>query len=247
MPIVRSPSYAAALVALAGALLAGVGCTGPDRSATTASTGTPASTAPVTGPSSDPDLVQLQPGAPGEANRTLGADATLTTEDWNHEDLAFVQMMVPHHRQALEMSDLAPERASSPTVLALAERIDAAQAPEILLMAGWLAEQGVAVPEPGDDPSLWDHAQHGHEGMEGMLTRREMATLAGARGPDFDRLYLVGMIGHHQGAIDMAGDVMRAGSDARVLELAEDVASGQAAEIARMEAMLVDLGLAGAR
>ena len=155
--------------------------------------------------------------------------------------MAFVQMMVPHHRQALEMAALAPERAASPQVLALARRIDAAQAPEIWLMSQWLAAEGVDVPQPGDDPGQWDHGAHGHAGMAGLLSPEEMAALIRAEGGDFDRLFLEGMIRHHDGAVQMATEAMPESTDARVLELMEEVATGQLAEIARMRRLLEQL------
>lgn len=191
--------------------------------------------------STDPGVVQVQPGAPGEAAATLDADAVVGGPGWNHDDLAFVQMMVPHHQQALEMAELAESRADSPEVARLAARIDAAQGPEILLMAGWLAEQGVAVPGPSDDPSAWDHSSHGHAGMAGMLDAEQMAALAEAEGVEFDRLFLEGMISHHEGAVEMALDVLTGGQDQRVLELADDVNAGQSAEIARMQRALTGL------
>lgn len=196
---------------------------------------------PVAATPPDPGVAQVQPGAPGEAATTLAADATVGGPGWNHDDLAFVQMMVPHHQQALEMAELAESRAASPDVVGLAARIDAAQGPEILLMAGWLAEQGVDVPGPGDDPGEWDHSAHGHSGMAGILTPEEMAALAAADGTDFDRLFLEGMIRHHEGAVEMAVDVLGAGQDQRVLELADDVNAGQSAEIARMQRVLAGL------
>ena len=108
-------------------------------------------------------------------------------------------------------------------------------------MAGWLDEQGVDVPQAGDDPAMWDHGSHGHDGMVGMLSAAELADLAGAEGAEFDRLFLAGMIRHHEGALEMARAVMRGGTNPRVLELAEDVNAGQAAEIARMRALLARL------
>ncbi|ANH36654.1 hypothetical protein I601_0200 [Nocardioides dokdonensis FR1436] len=192
-------------------------------------------------PLPDPGVTQVQPGAPGEPARELAADARVGTPGWNHDDLAFVQMMVPHHQQALEMAALAQTRASSPDVLGLARRIEAAQGPEIVLMAGWLAEQGVDVPAPGDAPSAWDHAAHGHTGMAGVLTPEQMTELAAADGEDFDRLFLEGMIAHHEGAVEMALDVLSAGRDQRVLELADDVSAGQSAEIVRLQRVLAGL------
>lgn len=188
--------------------------------------------------SSGAPVVELLPDGPGDPVATASGPVDVEVPGWAHADVAFVQMMIPHHRQALEMAALAPDRAASDEVLALASRIDAAQAPEILLMAQWLGEEGVAVPLAGDDPAMWDHGQHGHDGMVGMLSPADMARLADASGSTFDRLFLTGMIAHHQGALEMARAELAGGTSARVLELADDVNAGQAAEIARMRALL---------
>lgn len=195
---------------------------------------------PTASPTGTP-VVELVPGGPGDPVASVTGVLDVEAPGWSHADLAFVQMMIPHHRQALEMSALADDRAGSSAVRALAERIDAAQGPEILLMAGWLDAKGVAVPQAGDDPALWDHASHGHDGMAGMLSPVQMLALSAASGEEFDRLFLEGMIGHHEGALEMARDVLREGTDPRVLELADEVNAGQAAEIARMEQMLAAL------
>ena len=232
------PSPATARHALAVVVVAGLtgltACTGEAAESGPASSADPTAT-------TDPGVVQVQPGAPGEPATTLDADAVVGGPGWNHDDLAFMQMMVPHHQQALEMAELAESRADSPEVAGLAARIEAAQGPEILLMAGWLAEQGVEVPGPSDDPSAWDHSSHGHSGMAGMLDAEQMAALAEAEGVEFDRLFLEGMISHHEGAVEMALDVLTGGQDQRVLELADDVNAGQSAEIARMRRMLAGL------
>ena len=147
-------------------------------------------------------------------------------------------MMVPHHAQALQMSRLARSRAASPVVRRLAQRINASQGPEILLMASWLEEQGVDVPAAAEDPMSYDHSEHGHDAMEGMLTPAQMEQLEAASGARFDRLFLRGMIRHHAGAVAMADTVGAAGSAVQVAELAADVSSSQSAEIARMRQLL---------
>lgn len=219
------------LVVLAGAL---AGCAGD----ATDGSGVAATTPPS--PSGTP-VRELLPGSPGDPVRTASAPVEVDVPGWSHADLAFLQMMVPHHRQALEMAALAPDRASSPAVLALAARIEAAQAPEVLLMAGWLSDRGVEVPQADDDPALWDHGAHGHDGMVGMLEPAELAALADARGAEFDRLFLAGMVRHHEGAVQMARDALRGATDPRVVELAEDVNAGQAAEVVRMQRLLASL------
>ena len=151
-----------------------------------------------------------------------------------------MQMMVPHHAQAIVMSKLAEKHARSDRVRELAARIRAAQGPEILMMAAWLEERDMAVPTAAEDPSEWDHSEHGHNGMVGMLTDAQMDELARARGTAFDRLFLRAMVQHHEGAIDMADDVAVDGIDIMVSEVAADVALTQTAEIGRMQEMLDD-------
>lgn len=227
----RPASAACVLAVLAGTL---TGCAGdggerPEAAATAAPspTGTP--------------VRELLPGRPGDPARTASGPVEVDVPGWSHADLAFLQMMVPHHRQALEMAALAPDRAASPAVLALAERIEAAQAPEILLMSGWLTDRGVEVPQAGDDPAMWDHGAHGHDGMVGMLEPEELADLAGASAEEFDRLFLAGMVRHHEGAVQMARDALAGATDPRIVELAEDVNAGQAAEVVRMQRLLASL------
>lgn len=181
----------------------------------------------------------LQPGRPGEAAREVEDPGQVAVEEsWNHADAMFMQMMIPHHAQALEMARLARSRAEDARVSVLAERIRAAQGPEIRMMAAWLDERGVEVPRAAEDPAGYDHAAHGHAGMKGMLTAEEMDRLRSSRGRAFDRLFLTGMIAHHRGALAMVDDVVPEGVDVRVSELAADVAATQAAEIARMKDLL---------
>lgn len=183
----------------------------------------------------------IQPGGPGEEATTAEPGATAEHADAAHDDVAFMQMMIPHHAQALEMSELAPQRARSPRVKALARRILAAQRPEILTMAAWLTDRNLAVPSAQDDPADFDHGQHGHASLHGMLTEEQMRALAAARGSAFDRLFLEGMIQHHQGAIAMADAVATAGTDVQATELANEIVIGQGAEIDRMEELLAQL------
>ena len=165
----------------------------------------------------------------------------------NETDIAFMQMMVPHHAQALEMSELAQSRARDGQVVAISRRIKGAQGPEIVSMSSWLQSRDLEVPESVEDAASMDMSRgdhSGHEGgddsggaamaMHGMLSEREMADLARARGREFDRLFIAGMIQHHEGAVAMARDEMEAGSDQLALELAADVAAGQQAEIPRL-------------
>jgi uncharacterized protein (DUF305 family) len=184
----------------------------------------------------------LQPGRPGEQARVVDQPEKVVPEDtWSHSDIAFMQMMIPHHGQALTMSRLAGTRAEDARVRTLAERIEAAQGPEIMMMAAWLEERGVDVPQADDDPAAFDHSAHGHNAMAGMLTAEEMDRLRTSGGREFDRLFLRGMIGHHRGALTMVDDWAPEGADVRVSELAADVAATQAAEILRMQDLLRSL------
>lgn len=187
------------------------------------------------------DVTVLQPGRPGEDASTVGPDAVPPPVGANHADIAFMQMMVPHHAQALEMARLAMTRASSPEVSSLARRIEAAQGPEIIAMSAWLDDHHIDVPRAGDDAAEFDHGEHGHTAMAGMLTDEQMAELEAARGEAFDRLFLRGMIQHHLGAIEMAQSVSGEGTDIQVAEIAGDVAVGQTSEVDRMRELLRQL------
>ena len=231
-----SRPHAAGLVLALSVGLAGCtsdGPDGPDGSADPAADSTSAG--------SDPGV--LQPGSPGDGNRTLSPDEVTkaAAPEFDEADVAFMQMMVPHHAQAIEMAKLAPSQAASRKVRVLAGRIRAAQGPEILMMASWLQERNMQVPSAAEDPSEWDHSTHGHNPMVGMLTEAQMRRLADARGAEFDRLFLRGMIQHHRGAIEMAEDVAVDGTDIIVSEVAADVAATQSAEIDRMRHLLASL------
>ena len=186
------------------------------------------------------EVVTLQPGLPGEAAST-GPVEVPEPEPENHSDIAFMQMMIPHHAQAVTMAKLAEKRAQDPAVRRLADRIKAAQGPEILFMAAWLEERGLDVPAAADDPEAFDHGAHGHEGMHGMMTPRQMKALSQARGKRFDELFLRQMIQHHSGAIQMAGVAAEEGVDRTVAEVAADVSVTQSAEIGIIEDLLREL------
>ena len=147
-------------------------------------------------------------------------------------DAMFAQMMIPHHEQAVEMSTLAETRASSPEIKELAAEIKGAQQPEIDQMTAWLEEWGMPVISGMDAMD-----EHGGHGMSGMLTDDQMQQLADAQGPEFDRLFAEFMILHHEGAIDMAEDVVDS-KDPRVAALAAAIISTQAEEIAQLRAFL---------
>lgn len=145
-------------------------------------------------------------------------------------DLAF------RDAQALEMSELAGTRAQSKSVKALAQRISGAQGPEIIAMSSWL--QGRDLEVPTAEAATHEHGEPMSGPMPGMLTEAEMSELAEAQGARFDRLFLNAMIGHHEGAVQMADEVATEGTDIIVSEVAADVAVGQSAEIDRMRELL---------
>jgi uncharacterized protein (DUF305 family) len=221
------------VVLTTGLLVAGSSaCTGDDGD------DPPAPAAASAAPSPSLEGTLIQPGGPGEPAVTGGTPTVPEAPEFNHSDIAFVQMMIPHHAQALEMARLAGKYAVDDSVRTLAARIRAAQGPEILTMSSWLEAQDVEVPQAGESADEYDHGEHGHDPMRGMLTEAQMARLASARGAEFDRLFLRGMIQHHRGAIEMADAVVVGGSDLLVSELAADVKATQAAEIARMQDLL---------
>ncbi|MGY0488355.1 DUF305 domain-containing protein [Streptomyces sp. WG-D5] len=174
----------------------------------------------------------IAPGKPGDAAETLSAkDAAKRGSDDspNSADVAYAQMMIPHHQQALKMTELAPKQAESEKVKRLAERISAAQGPEIEAMRGWLQKYG-------RDTSPKGH--HAHDTMPGMATQAQLKKLRAARGEAFDALFLKLMITHHQGAVTMATDVKSDGNNVLVEEMADDVIAQQTSEISRMRDML---------
>lgn len=158
-------------------------------------------------------------------------ESSTVTPDFTIVDSMFSQMMIPHHKQALEMSALVPERTDNPEVLALAAAIEAAQTPEIEQMTAWLVGWGL--------PTEIDMELHReHVGMEGMLTEEQLAALAAASGPEFDRLWLEGMIAHHEGAVVMAETVVASGTHPPTVALAVEIIEAQETEIELMRALL---------
>jgi uncharacterized protein (DUF305 family) len=185
----------------------------------------------------DSGPVIVQPGAPGEPSRPISAaDAAGASRiQVTPADIRFMQGMIGHHAQAVEMAGLVPTHTSSEDLRKLAERIDVSQRDEIAFMTSWLRARGQDVPSP--------HAMHksGATAMPGMLTPEEMSRLAAASGPVFDRLFLQGMITHHGGALTMVHDLFAtpgAGQDPEVFAFASDIDADQRMEIDRMRAML---------
>jgi uncharacterized protein (DUF305 family) len=183
----------------------------------------------------------IQPGAPGESARELSVDeaSKIAANSYSPDDVRFMQDMIPHHNQAVQMSALVPERTNMPELKEIAGRIDASQADEIEFMQGWLRERGENVPDP-----THHHAMHMTHEMAGMATPEQMAELAAARDTEFDRLFLTLMIAHHEGALTMVEDLLeQPGSayDPVLLDFTSDIVEDQTSEIERMNALLVGL------
>ncbi len=183
----------------------------------------------------------IQPGAPGETVRELSAEEAIeiAKNSYSPDDVRFMQDMIPHHNQAVQMSALVAERTNNSEVIEIAGKIDVSQADEIEFMKGWLAERGEEVPDPSAH-----HAMHMSHDMAGMATPEQMADLAAAESAEFDRQFLTLMIAHHEGAITMVEELLeQPGSayDPVLLDFTTDVVNDQTAEIERMNAMLVGL------
>ncbi|GAA1803486.1 DUF305 domain-containing protein [Luedemannella flava] len=160
--------------------------------------------------------------------QSAGASGTAAA---NQADIMFAQMMIPHHQQAVEMSELATGRVADAEVAALAAQIKGAQAPEIATMTGWLTAWGQPTHMPMD---------MGH-GMAGMVSAADMAKLKAATGKEFDKLYATHMIAHHEGAITMARTELADGSNPEAKALAQQIITAQEAEIVTMKAILARL------
>jgi uncharacterized protein (DUF305 family) len=185
--------------------------------------------------------------------------ATNAPHDYKKADVAFVQGMILHHAQAVTMSDWAATHGARPNLLILCKRIALSQRDEITVMQRWLQDRHLAVPDPlgmlGNGHGQTHPPMHSMNGMSmpgmamadtsmtmpGMLTPAEMRQLDAAHDSAFDRLYLTGMIRHHQGALDMVAALFAtpgAGQQSEVSAFAIDVDAGQRAEMGRMQAML---------
>ncbi|MER0477545.1 DUF305 domain-containing protein [Streptomyces sp. Edi2] len=157
----------------------------------------------------------------------------------NAADVAFAKGMIPHHRQAVQMADLAVTRAASHQVKELAEKIKKAQGPEIKTMSGWLTAWDEQVPE--EMPGM-DHSAHsempGMKGMQGMQGMKEMDALRKKSGKEFDSSFLAMMVGHHQGAVQMAATENGKGANGQAKALAAGIIKAQNAEITQMNKLL---------
>jgi len=221
MPITMSRLLAAGLL-----VAAGVACRSANPGGAAAST------------AGSPPLIQ--PGAPGQPNREVSAAAAtdLSKVGYTEADVKFMQGMIGHHQQAIEMAALLPSRTSRDDMKLLAKRIEVSQVDEIQMMQTWLRARGQTLPDPHA------HHMHGATLMPGMLTMEEMAKLEAASGVEFDRLFLEGMIKHHGGALTMVRELFAtpgAGQDGDIFAFASDVEADQQMEIDRMGAVLREL------
>jgi len=187
-----------------------------------------------------PAPVLVQPGAPGQPTKTLPAETRPTLSTPTAADINFMQGMIMHHAQAVEMTALIDSHTQNKQLHTLGARINKSQSDEISFMKRWLMARG--------QPTT--HTMHHMPGMDmssdsmlmpGMLSAKQMDALRKAKGAQFDRLFLTGMIQHHQGASTMVKDLFDtagAGQDAELFNFVTDVDSGQRAEIRIMQTML---------
>jgi len=193
--------------------------------------------------------IVVQPGAPGEPTTTLPSSTRPTLAKPTAADVQFMQHMIIHHAQAVEMTALIESHTQNKALRTLGERISRSQSDEIKFMKRWLTARGEPVEMPGmsgmEMPGM-DMSNHqmpaGHQMMmPGMLTPEQMDALRKAKGAEFDRLFLTGMIQHHNGALSMVKDLFDtagAGQDAELFNFTTEVDSGQRAEIRIMQTML---------
>ena len=209
---------------------------------------------PVCAQQADPATpVVVQPGAPGQPTRTLPPSTRATLPPRSPADVRFMQGMIMHHAQAVEMTALIESHTVNKNLQSLGARISSSQSDEIKFMKRWLEARGEPTREPispvmpempgmhmpGMDMSSHSMVMPGL--MPGMLTEKQMEALKRAKGEEFDRLFLTGMIQHHSGALIMVKDLFDtagAGQDAELFNFATDVDSGQRAEIRIMQTML---------
>ncbi|HEX8163961.1 MAG TPA: DUF305 domain-containing protein [Pyrinomonadaceae bacterium] len=199
---------------------------------------------PVRAQQADPAAppVVVQPGAPGQPTRTLPPSSRAKLPPRSPKDVEFMQGMIMHHAQAVEMTALIESHTQNNDLRLLGARISQSQSDEMKFMKRWLEARGepLSPPMPGMDMPGHDMSGH-HMLMPGMLTPKQMDALRKAKGAEFDRLFLTGMIRHHNGALVMVKDLFDtagAGQDAELFNFATDVDSGQRAEIRIMQALL---------
>ena len=185
--------------------------------------------------------VIVQPGAPGQPTRTLPPSTKGTLPPLSPADVEFMQGMIMHHSQAVEMTALIPSHTDNKDLRLLGAKISSSQSDEIKFMQRWLEARGEPLTMPMPDMSGMDMSHQSMPLMPGMLSPQQMDALRKAKGLEFDRLFLAGMIQHHNGALIMVKDLFNtagAGQDATLFDFATDVDSGQRAEIRIMQSML---------
>lgn len=173
-------------------------------------------------------LPGCSPSSPIAEHHSANPSTNVADSGFSSSDIMFAQMMIPHHQQAIDMSLLAQTRTTNPDVLALADTIRSAQGPEIDQMSRWLTNAGA--------PMDMGHSMH----MDGVLSDDDMSALDRASGAEFDRLFLEGMIGHHQGAIAMANMIVDS-ANPEVATLGKNILTSQSQEIELMKRLLNEL------
>jgi uncharacterized protein (DUF305 family) len=185
--------------------------------------------------------VVVQPGAPGKPSKTLPPSTKGTLPPRSQADVEFMQGMIMHHAQAVEMTALIASHTENKELRLLGARISSSQSDEISFMKRWLAARGESLSMPMPEMPAMNMSHQAMPLMPGMLTPEQMEALRKAKGAEFDRLFLTGMIQHHNGALTMVKDLFDtagAGQDADLFNFATDVDSGQRAEIRIMQTML---------
>ncbi len=195
------------------------GCTADEPPAT------PASSAPV-----------IVPGKPGEQAGTP-APGQVQRDLPNEADVEYMTMMIPHHQQAKVMTDLVPGKTANEQIRAIAGRISVAQDGEVAMMRTWLSDRGKPVPGEGHSGHEGHGGGHDHALMPGMATEAQLSELRAAGGPAFEKMFLDLMIAHHQGALTMAEAQLGKGVEIKAQEMAQEVITGQSAEIERMKTL----------
>ena len=196
---------------------------------------------PVSAQQAEPATpVVVQPGAPGQPTRTLPPSTRATLPPYSPADVQFMQHMIMHHAQAVEMTALIESRTQNKELRSLGARISRSQSDEINFMKRWLMTREFPISPAMKEMPGMDMSSH-QMLMPGMLTTKQMDALKKAKGEEFDQLFLKGMIQHHNGALSMVKDLFDsagAGQDAELFNFATDVDSGQRAEIKVMQTML---------
>ena len=179
-------------------------------------------------------LIMVMALAGCSKDSSMGMDheghSSMASGDLSSDDIMFLQMMIPHHQQAIDISNVALKTSKDPELLALAKTIIKAQSAEIIQMQSWL-----------NNSNSNSGMGHSMDGMGGMLDDAELSALSAATGKTFDSLWLKGMIGHHDGAIHMT-TMIRDASNADIKSFGENVVTDQSAQIVQMNAMLKRIG-----